>query len=225
MIDIETLGLEPGCVVLSIGAVEFGAGEMGEQWYRSISRESCEAAGLTVDDGTLEWWQDQPEQAREVLTGGDELAEVLKEFAGWISGADEVWANSPSFDCEVLIEAGKAVGVPMPWEYHEERDFRTLSDLALAPEVVQDGVEHDALDDAKHQAHVAAATLRRIEAAAVDGDEELADDGEESERLDACEWPECDSDEDLRLCSTTDENLRLCQQCRSQIQNIRVISA
>jgi len=166
MIDIETLGLEPGCVVLSIGAVEFGAGEMGEQWYHSISRESCEEAGLTVDDGTVEWWRDQNEQAREVLTGGDGLAEVLEEFTNWIADANEVWANSPSFDCDVLVEAGKAVGVPMPWEYYEERDFRTLADLALAPGVEHNGVDHDALDDAYHQAYVAAATLKRVDEAA-----------------------------------------------------------
>ena len=166
MVDIETLGLEPGCVVLSIGAVRFGAGELGDQFYRSINRESCEAAGLTVDGGTLEWWQDQSEEAREVLTGGDDLEDVLREFVMWIDGADEVWANSPSFDCEVLVAAGKAVGVPMTWEYYEERDFRTLSDLPLAPQVDQDGVEHNALDDAKHQAHVAAATLKRVDEAA-----------------------------------------------------------
>jgi len=166
MVDIETLGLEPGCVVLSIGAVRFGAGELGDQFYRSISRVSCEAAGLTVDDGTVEWWQDQSEEAREVLTGGDDLEDVLAEFTEWISGADEVWANSPSFDCDVLVAAGKAVGVPMPWEYYEERDFRTLADLAIAPDVEHLGVEHDALNDAQHQAHVAAATLKRIDEAA-----------------------------------------------------------
>jgi len=54
----------------------------------------------------------------------------------------------------------------MPWEYYDERDYRTLSSLPIAPEVEQDGVEHDALADAKHQAHVAAATLKRIGQAA-----------------------------------------------------------
>jgi hypothetical protein len=35
-----------------------------------------------------------------------------------------------------------------------------------------DGVQHDALDDAKHQAHVAAATLKRLDG--VEGEEEPA---------------------------------------------------
>jgi len=162
MIDIETLGLEAGCVVLSIGAVRFGAGELGETFYRSVSRESCEAAGLTVDDGTLEWWQDRSEEARQQLDGGDDLEDVLGEFTEWIAGADEVWANSPSFDCDVLVAAGKAVGVSMPWEYYDERDYRTLKKLPPAPRADQGGVKHNALDDAKHQAYVASVTLQRI---------------------------------------------------------------
>jgi len=162
MVDIETLGLEPGSAIISIGAVRFGPREMGEEFYRSISRESCEDAGLDVDEDTLEWWQEQPEEAKGVLAGGDELFEVLADFAKWFGTADEVWANSPSFDCEHLEVAYDVVGIVEPWEYYQERDFRTLKSLPIAAEIEQDGEEHHALDDAKHQAHVAAATLGRV---------------------------------------------------------------
>lgn len=163
MVDIETLGLDRGAAILSIGAVKFDIEEIGDTFEASISRESCEAAGLTVDEGTLEWWQDQSDAAREVLDGGDDLEDVLQDFTLWAGGADEVWANSPSFDCEMLIEAGKAVGVPMPWEFYEERDVRTVKSLPVAPELEHDGVEHDALDDAIHQARIVQTTLRRLE--------------------------------------------------------------
>jgi len=167
MVDIETLGLEPGAAILSIGAVEFAVDRKRDTFYRTISRESCEDSGLTVDEETLEWWGEQDESAQRTLHNGGDLAESMEAFAEWIEGADEVWANSPSFDCELLKAAGDAVDVQMPWEFYQERDFRTLKKLPVAADVEHDGVEHNALDDALHQAKVAQQTLERLEAAAV----------------------------------------------------------
>ena len=163
MVDIETLGLDAGSALVSIGAVRFDSDGVGETFEESVSVASCQAAGLTIDGETLEWWLTQDAAAREQLTGGIELAAALKRFAEFYHGADEIWANSPSFDCEMLEAAYEAIGETAPWAFYEERDFRTLSSLAVAPEPEQAGVEHDALDDARHQAEIAAETLRRIE--------------------------------------------------------------
>lgn len=160
MVDIETLGLDPGAVIVSIGAVAFGCDGTGETFYRSIDRQSCEAAGLHTDEETLKWWQDQGEAARDELEGGEPLGDVLEEFARFYGDAEEVWANSPSFDCEHLSAAFDAVDIVEPWEFYHERDFRTLKNLPGAVELKQDGDAHHALDDAMHQAEVAAATLR-----------------------------------------------------------------
>lgn len=162
MLDIETLGLDSGCAIVSIGAVRFGAGELGETFYRSISLSSCQEHGLEIDAGTLEWWLDQDETAQTQLAGGDALDEALRDFVDWYGDADEIWANSPSFDCSILSAAFDSVGIEAPWDYWSERDFRTLKKLPVAVEMEQAGTEHDALDDAKHQAHVAAATLKRL---------------------------------------------------------------
>jgi len=166
MVDIETLGTNPGATILSIGAVQFGPAHTGDTFYRSISRESCEAAGLTVDADTLDWWQDQDDAARAVLDGGQPLADVLAAFRAWYVGKDfdEVWANSPSFDCELLEAAYDAVGMDAPWDFYDERDYRTLTALPCAVTLEQQGTEHDALDDARHQARVAGQTLAKLEA-------------------------------------------------------------
>lgn len=166
MVDIETLGLDPGATILSVGAVAFGPAHTGDTFYRSIDRESCENAGLTEDADTLDWWQDQPEAARAVLDGGQPLADVLAAFRAWYvgNGFDEVWANSPAFDCELLEAAYDAVGLDAPWGFHEERDYRTLTALPCAVALEQQGTEHDALDDARYQARVAAQTLAKLEA-------------------------------------------------------------
>jgi DNA polymerase III epsilon subunit-like protein len=172
MLDIETLGLEPGAAILSIGAVRFDAGQLGSTYTCSISLESCQDAGLDIDAGTLEWWLDQDDDAQDVLTGGTDLEDALEHFTTWLGDPDEVWANSPSFDCKILEHAYEAVGLTVPWNFYQERDYRTLSKLPVAPEIDHDGVKHDALDDAMHQAHLAAATLKRIDG--VEAEEEPA---------------------------------------------------
>jgi DNA polymerase III epsilon subunit-like protein len=172
MIDIETLGLEAGAAIVSIGAVEFGPGRLGETFEASISLSSCQEAGLNIDADTLEWWLEQSEEAQAQLAGGDNLGTVLTELSMWLRerSVDEVWANSPAFDCDMLEHAADRVGVTFPWAYYDRRDYRTLTSLPQAPDDEHDGVAHDALDDAKHQAQVAATTLRRLEAAAVEVD-------------------------------------------------------
>ncbi|WP_197425373.1 3'-5' exonuclease [Halobacterium sp. CBA1126] len=163
MVDIETLGLEPGSAILSIGAVEFTADGLGDEFHREISLKSCQAAGLEIDAGTLEWWLSQDDAVTGVLAGGGELGPVLNAFYNWYPDGAEVWANSPSFDCRHLEAAFDAVGMTEPWEYYDERDVRTLKSLPIAANVEMDGNEHDALDDAKHQARFAAATLRNLD--------------------------------------------------------------
>jgi hypothetical protein len=159
MVDIETLGLEPGCAILSIGAVEFDDAGPCEQFYRSISLESCTDAGLTVDGGTLEWWLERDESVKGVLEGGDDLADVLEAFAAFYGNAEEIWANAPSFDCKILEAAYDAVDVVPPWEFYEERCYRTLKNCPGAVELEREGDHHDALDDAIHQAQRASLTL------------------------------------------------------------------
>lgn len=165
MLDIETLGLEPGCAILSIGAVRFDEDGLGETFHESISLESCGDAGLRFDAGTLEWWLEQDEDAQGVLTGGRELREVLFDLGVWYEPADEVWANSPVFDCAIVEHAYDCVDIKVPWEYHDRRDYRTLEALPVgvdSDDIPHDGVEHDALDDAKHQAKVASLALSRL---------------------------------------------------------------
>lgn len=163
MVDIETLGLEPGAAILSIGAVRFDTDGVGATFERNIDLESCQDAGLTIDAGTLEWWLQQDTDAQHVLTGGEPLADALGDFKAFYEFADEIWANSPAFDCEHLAAAYDAVGGSVPWEYYEQRDVRTVLSLPVAPDIEQEGTEHDALDDAIHQAKAVGQTLAALE--------------------------------------------------------------
>lgn len=165
MLDIETLGTDPGATICSVGAVAFDETGLGAEFHESISLQSCEQLGLEIDADTLEWWLDQDAEPRQVLQGGAHIEIVLDRFSQWLDeqGVEEIWANSPSFDCVLLEAAYDLACRDVPWEYWQQRDMRTLSELPVAADVEQQGTEHDALDDARYQARVVAETLDRVE--------------------------------------------------------------
>ena len=164
MVDIETLGREPGCVVVSIGAVRFGYG-IKDELDLDVAPTSCQRAGLDIDAETLAWWLTQGEAARSQLLGGQPLAEALDELASFIPAENkEVWAKSPAFDLAILEAAFEAVGQPTPWEFYETRDVRTIVNLECAVDIDHQGIEHDAVDDARFQARQVGETLMHIDA-------------------------------------------------------------
>ena len=180
MLDIETLGTEPGAALLSVAAVEFrptafdGDDAILDTVHQSVSITSCQDVGLHIDAETLEWWMGQG-YARRQLTGGLNVDAVLANLAAFIDerGDDcEIWANSPAFDCQMLAHAYDVVGSDnLPWDYWQTRDVRTLKALPQWPDDLErEGVEHDALDDAKYQARATARTLAQIQ--------EVSDDAE-----------------------------------------------
>jgi hypothetical protein len=166
MLDIETLGIEPGAAILSIGACTFDTDGVGETFHRSVGLQHCQERGLSIDAETLQWWLDQDEGAAvDLLTTGAPLATVLSELRDYLEthDYDELWANSPKFDMVHLEAAYEALGWSVPWDFYELRDVRTVQALPGAVELEHEGTEHDALDDAVHQAREVGATLRALD--------------------------------------------------------------
>jgi hypothetical protein len=63
----------------------------------------------------------------------------------------------------LLREAYSAVGLSCPWQFYQERDYRTMREtLAAWPDREHDGVEHDGLDDAVYQAECVIDALREV---------------------------------------------------------------
>jgi hypothetical protein len=170
MVDLETLGREAGAAILSIGAVTFDREGVHDTFYRNIDLETCEQAGLEVEMATLAWWLEQDEEAQKVLEGGDDLEAALRDFSTFYdaNNAEEIWANSPSFDCEILGHAYDALGIEQPWGFRDERDYRTLRELPGAVWVDRQGTHHNALDDAKHQAKKVVLTLNNYDDAGLE---------------------------------------------------------
>ena len=154
MLDLETLGQKPGAVIVSIGAVKFGGGEIRECFYERIDAQSCLDVGLEMDGGTVAWWLRQdPAALLEVAKPGRAIGTVLGLFAEWLGGAEaEVWGNGAAFDNAILVAAYEAIGVKRPWEFRNDRCYRTVKSLWPEVELEREGTHHNALDDAISQA-------------------------------------------------------------------------
>lgn len=169
MVDCETLGLLPGCAVISIGAVAFNPsvdGDIGSRFYRNITVESNEECSLVVDTKTVEWWETQSIESRHALLVNQvSLDRALTEFCSWwkSGGIETFWSHGLSFDEPILRVALSEVGLDPPWNYRNVRDTRTLYWLAGFDEksvVLPNAVEHNALDDAVRQAGAVQKAMR-----------------------------------------------------------------
>lgn len=154
MLDLETLGTTPGSVILSIGAVKFGGGEILDEFYGMVEPKSCVAIGMTIDIGTVQWWMEQHELVRfAAFNGWRSLDDVLHEFSQWIGCDDaEMWGNGAAFDNVCLAEAYRLAGIAQPWSFRGDRCYRTIKNLHPEIEFEPFGTAHNALDDAIAQA-------------------------------------------------------------------------
>ena len=176
MVDLETLGRRAGCVIVSVGAVKFdpqtGFVDMDNTFYKAITVESAMRYGLRVDPDTLRWWMRQSDKARAVFDDPNAVSiqSALVQFAEWVNEDGEydnikLWGNGASFDNPILAAGFEAIDVIQPWQFWNDRCYRTKK--AERPEVPFNrvGVEHNALDDAVSQAHHLCAILAAERAA------------------------------------------------------------
>ncbi|MBI1620089.1 3'-5' exonuclease [Aquamicrobium zhengzhouense] len=157
MIDIETLGTRPNAPILSIGAVVFdpNTGKQGATFYRAIDPANAFLHGVP-DGDTFKWWMEQSDAARKAAVAGntllaDALTDLTKMPVVWKDV--QVWANDPDFDVTILNYAfHKVLGQLAPWRFWNTRSCRTIAEVAGKRPPKPQGVHHNALDDAKHQA-------------------------------------------------------------------------
>lgn len=162
MLDIETLGTEPGCVILSIAAVQFNenTGETGASFYEKIDLKNSLDLGLVICPETLKWWMDKDQKVfKEALDGNKKLEDVLVLFREYINniklqhGDVSIWGNSARFDLGILAEAHKKVSLKLSWDTWLEVCFRTFvrKHKELRKSIPFLGNKHYPIDDCHHQ--------------------------------------------------------------------------
>jgi hypothetical protein len=157
MIDIETLGTKPYCVVLSIAAVEFDieTGKTGKEFYERIDLKTSVNSKLQIDADTLQWWFNQSKEAqKELFINVKPLREVLTKLTTFCKKKGyKVWGNSARFDLGIIESLYLIHKELVPWGKWSELDVRTMSFLRpdIKKNYTHEGVDHSALSDCYKQ--------------------------------------------------------------------------
>lgn len=160
VLDIETLGIEKGSTILSIGAVcgdrEFYVNNIVTHIYKG-----------DIDHDTVKWWMTVPsETARKELysqAGNNAIYDVLDDFVRFIGRVkpDYLWGNSPDFDFGHLEYWLKKHHKFVPWKYHQLRDIRTIKDF-VEVEPMDDELKHIAIEDARYEHKILMEFLKKV---------------------------------------------------------------
>jgi hypothetical protein len=175
MTDIETLGTDADSTIFQISAIAFNI-ETGEQIqeFNQIADISKNENEIKVTGSTLQWWlQTNKELFNSLLNGGEYSSEeVLRNFHDWISQFENeensiyLWGNGILFDNKMIKHQMESIGLIYPISYKNDRDVRTLLELAsiksnLTEREIKDfysdetELEHNAIDDVKFQIRLA----------------------------------------------------------------------
>lgn len=180
MLDLETMGKGPRAAIVTIGAVFFDpmTGELGAEFEAHIHLGDSARFG-EIDPDTVLWWLQQSDEARAALKPSSKhqsLSEALAGLYSWMEAGDpdeyvplHVWGNGASFDNVILRNACQATRSPSGWSYWNDRDVRTIVSLGRdllgfdpKKDMPFEGVQHRALDDAKHQARYVSAIYQAL---------------------------------------------------------------
>jgi exodeoxyribonuclease VIII len=156
MVDLETMAVSPRATVLTLGAVHFNPYHTGygEKLYFRINIDDQDALGREVDPNTIEWWsKEDPAIMEEAFSPDDRisLVDAMDQFHRFAWNCDAYWSHGATFDLVIIEDIYRQLGKPLPWNFWQLRDTRTLFDLGYDPEMPK-GEKHNALQDAIRQA-------------------------------------------------------------------------
>ncbi len=183
-LDIETLGVGPRAIILSIGAVAFNRNgaeiEPDGVNYDTFSIHidiDDQRSSREINNSTLMWWFDQPLAAKKIIEGQQDAVTLQKamieliDFIGWNTDSDtvRVWGNGAAFDNAIVSDAFRQCDLNTPWKFWNDRCLRTLlgefqenTGVSLKEEIEFTGVRHSAVTDAIYQANLVIAATPKL---------------------------------------------------------------
>ena len=157
MLDTETLGTCPDCVVLTLGAVKFDpySNTIAGGIYCRPDVDDQIVQGRVVRDDTMQWWLEQAEAVREEALGEDDripVQQMLQELNRFLVGVNNIWAQGTVFDIGILEHLYKQYNMVPNWQYWQIADSRTLFKIHGDPRERNKEGLHNALEDCVSQA-------------------------------------------------------------------------
>lgn len=158
MLDLETVGTNPGCAIIAIACTPFNANTgviyRDKTFYTAINFEDSMRYGFSYDKNTVSWWLKTNEKLfvklKEDKTTVQEATTAFMQYMESLPKGIRVWGNSARFDLGILSYfLFKQRIYTVPWTTWNERDFRTIKALnkTLAESIVFEGEKHNPLDD------------------------------------------------------------------------------
>ena len=167
MIDLETLSTNPNATILTVGGVKFDPYtnvEPAQGMYFRVDVDSQTNMGRDVMQETLDWWAQQPKEiSEEALSDSDriDVNKMLDAINKFSVGVDVFWCQGPLFDYAILQDLYRQMGRPVPWQYWQIRDSRTLFSLVPKQNDKRTGL-HNALEDCMYQAQKVQKVYRQL---------------------------------------------------------------
>lgn len=169
MTDIETLGHKSDSTIIQISAIAFDieTGEHLEVFNRVADITKNET--MNVTGSTIKWWLNTNKYLLTDLVnnGKGSSDDILRDFYIWLTSVGSpkelhLWGNGILFDNKMIQHQLELVAKKYPISYKNDRDVRTIVDLAgkklglsekeLKEKFKDDSlVAHNALDDVKFQ--------------------------------------------------------------------------
>lgn len=162
--DVETLGVESNSVVLSAALLHFDPEQKptyqqmldGACFVKFNAREQIEQYKRTIDIGTLEWWKNQHQYARQVsfdpssndLTAVQGIT-ILHNYMNKFPNANKqtMWARG-SLDQLVIDSLCRKVDLETITTYNMWRDVRTAVDIMYGTTNGYCEIEHEGFERA-----------------------------------------------------------------------------
>ena len=129
MIDLETLHTTPGAAVLTVGGVKFDPFSDAEPHSEFYYKLDIDSQYRQVSDATINWWSQQDPKVQEEAfneEGRVSVDTVVEQLTKWIHNRDVIWGHGYGFDITILENLYRMMERPIPWQFWQVRDSRTL---------------------------------------------------------------------------------------------------
>lgn len=231
VIDIETLGKATNAKIATIGAVvrhALSSEILGEFYVRCDLVQPRRTFNIEMLDWWLEEGQKNPLAHDEVFGNVDRipLDEALSLLSQFIEAhhqdgvRPQVMGNGSEFDNVILADAFEQFSIEMPWDYGANQSLRTVvlmgrALLGIDPKysLPFTGIQHHALDDAKHESEYLSFIFRAFDHLLISHNALVKELSHSTDRLSAI-WSNTGSmgakaqlDENLQALSTIPEFL------------------
>lgn len=169
MVDIEALGTNSDSTIIQTSAIAFNIITGEHIDFFDECANITKNKEMRVTGSTIEWWlKTNPTLLLDIINRQDQdSVSVITKFYNWMKTLQKgyslyLWGNGILFDNNMIREQLKLIDYSYPIFYRNDRDVRTIVDLACAKIGVSeedfkksfengDLVTHDGLDDCKLQ--------------------------------------------------------------------------